>query len=501
MFLNYKVVATALLLATNLGTSFCQTKAKQPNIVFILADDLGYMDVTLNGSKYYDTPNIERLAKRGMMFTNAYSASPLCSPTRASILSGKYPERLHFTAASGHLKANPEAPLIAKQAAPWQKVVTPISRNQMALEEVTIAERLKSNGYSTGFIGKWHVGENPYMPENQGFDYNIAGGPTPGPPNYFSPYHIKKLPDGPLHEYITDRVTDEAVKYIDTRKDSTFFLCLWEFGVHAPFQGKLKYVNEYKDKVDPRGKQDDPIMAAMIKSVDESVGRVMDKLDELKLTDNTIIIFYSDNGGNMYDLIRGKDVTNNFPLKDGKGNIHEGGIKVPGIVSWSGKIKPNSVSNQVISSIDFYPTLLEATNTTPDMHQVLDGVSLIPVLTKNQKLKRESIFCDFPHYVPATNNYPATSVRNGDWKLIKVYGEGKNQEAAFELYNLKDDVGENINLALKMPDKVKDLDKLIVQHLKDIGGTTPFKNPAYVPDTPNTMGVKHEFPIDKYFMY
>jgi arylsulfatase A-like enzyme len=246
MFLK-KLGSIVLLSVMSLSYVFCQTKAKQPNIVFILADDLGYMDVTLNGSKYYDTPNIERLAKRGMMFTNAYSASPLCSPTRASILSGQYPERMHFTAASGHLKANPEVPLIGEKAAPWQKVVTPISRNQMALEEITIAERLKTNGYSTGFIGKWHVGENPYMPENQGFDYNIAGGPTPGPPNYFSPYHIKKLPDGPLHEYITDRVTDEAIKYIDTRKDSTFFLCLWEFGVHAPYQGKLKYVNEYKE--------------------------------------------------------------------------------------------------------------------------------------------------------------------------------------------------------------------------------------------------------------
>lgn len=492
---------TIFILVSCLSQHVVAQKNPKPNIVFILADDLGFMDVSMNGSKYYETPNIDRLAKRGMMFTNAYTSSPLCSPTRASILSGKYPARLNFTAASGHLVANPDAPLLAKKAAPWQKVVTLVSRNFMPLEEVTIAERLKTNGYTTGFIGKWHIGQDPYMPENQGFDYNVAGGATPGPPNYFSPYHIKKLPDGPPQEYLTDRITDEAIKYIDAKKDSTFFLCLWEFGVHAPYQGKLKYVKEYEKKVDPRGKQDNAVMAAMIKSVDESVGRVMDRLDELKLTDNTIIIFYSDNGGNMYDLLKGKDVTNNYPLKYGKGNIHDGGVKVPCAVSWPGKIKPNSVSNEVITSMDFYPTLLEASGTKAENGQILDGVSLMPVLTKNSKLKREAIFCDFAHYVPATNNYPSTSVRKGDWKLIKVYGEGKDQGDAFELYNLKQDEGENNNLANQMPKITQELNQLIIQHIKDINGITPIKNPAYIPNTPSKMGERKEFPVDKYFMY
>jgi arylsulfatase A-like enzyme len=202
---------------------------KKPNILFILADDLGWMDVTINGSKYYETPNIERLAKRGMMFSDAYTASPLCSPTRASIMSGQYPERFHLTTPSGHLSPNADEPLMKDKSAPWQKVVTPLSRTFMPLETETIAEKLKKVGYTTGFIGKWHLGQDPYNPENQGFDYNVAGGPTPGPPNYFSPYHIKNLPDGPLHEYITDRITDEAIKYIDRKKDSTFFLSMWEF--------------------------------------------------------------------------------------------------------------------------------------------------------------------------------------------------------------------------------------------------------------------------------
>ncbi|MDA9555459.1 sulfatase [Pelobium sp.] len=478
-----------------------QTKSKKPNIVFILADDLGWMDITSNGSKYYETPNIDRLAKRGMIFSNAYTANPLCSPTRASILSGQYPARFHFTTPGGHLAPNPDVPLMKDKAVAWNKVITPTSRTFLPLESYTIAEKLKTVGYTTGFIGKWHLGQNPYSPEAQGFDFNVAGGPNPGPPNYFSPYKIKNLPDGPLHEYITDRVTEEALKYIDMKKDTTFFLCMWEFAVHAPFQGKLDYVKYYENKVDPRGKQNNPIMAAMIKSLDESVGRIMDKLDELKLTDNTMIVFYSDNGGNMYDIVNGKDATNNFPLKYGKGNIHEGGVKVPLIVSWPGKIKPNSMSDEVITSVDFYPTLLDVASTKADKGQILDGVSLIPVLTENKSLNREAIFCHFPHYVPATNNYPSTSVRKGDWKLIRVYGEGKNQSDAYELYNLKTDLGEERNLASKMPEKVKELNALIVKHVNEIDGIFPKPNPAFNPNVKSPMGVRPIFPSEKYIMY
>lgn len=476
-------------------------QSTKPNIVFILADDLGWMDVGCNGSKYYSTPNIDKLASRGMRFTNAYTASPLCSPTRASILSGKYPERFHFTTPSGHLPPNPDAPLMADRAAPWQKVITPASRTFMPLEEITIAEVLKENGYATGFIGKWHLGRNPYSPENQGFDFNVGGGPNPGPPDYFSPYRIKNLPDGPPHEYITDRITEEAIKFIENKKDSPFFLCLWEFAVHAPYQGKLNYVREYEDKVDPRGQQGNPIMAAMIQSLDESVGRVMNKLDELNLSENTIIIFYSDNGGNMYDLIEGKTPTNNYPLKFGKGNIHEGGIRVPLIVAWPGRIKAGTVSDEIVSSIDIYPTLLQATQSPPDPRQLLDGVSLIPVLTKGLQLKREAIFCHFPHYVPAPDNYPSTSVRKGKWKLIKVYGEGDNKEDAYELYDLQDDQGENKNLASQMPFKVKKLNKLIINHVNKVNGIFPVKNPAYQSGTTNRMGQKNRYDTDKRKMY
>lgn len=490
------ILSTGLCIAAN-----AQSKRSKPNIIFILADDLGWMDISLNGSKYYNTPNIDRLAKRGMTFSNAYTANPLCSPTRASILSGQYPARIHLTTPGGHLAPNPDVPLMKSTADAWQKVITPDSRTFMPLETYTIAEALKTAGYTTGFIGKWHLGQNPYSPEAQGFNTNVAGGPNPGPSNYFSPYHIKNLPDGPPHEYITDRVTDEAVQYLEKNRDTSFFLCLWEFAVHAPFQGKLAYVNEYKNKVDPRGKQNNPIMAAMIKSLDESVGRMMNKLDELNLTNNTLIIFYSDNGGNMYDIVDGKDATNNYPLRGGKGNIYEGGVKVPLIVSWPAKVKAGSKSDEIVSSVDMYPTLLDAASLKPQKKQILDGLSLVPVLTKNKRLNREAIYCHFPHYIPATNNYPATSVRKGDWKLIHVYGEGTDRKDSFELYNLKEDEGENRNLAGQMPDKVKELDKLIVKHVKKVDGIFPVPNPAYNSGAKNTMGIRSHFPLDKYLMY
>lgn len=476
-------------------------RSERPNIVFILADDLGWMDVTINGSKYYDTPNLERLAKRGMVFSNAYTASPLCSPTRASILSGQYPARFHLTLPNGHLQPNPNVPLMTKQAPAWQKVITPTVRSYMPLETITIAEQLRRAGYTTGFIGKWHLGRAPYSPENQGFDYNVGGGPNPGPPNYFSPYGIKNLPDGPLHEYITDRVTDEAERYLEANRDTSFFLCLWQFAVHGPFQGKLAYVKEYENKVDPSDKQNNPIMAAMIKSMDESIGRVMDKLDELGLTDNTLIVFYSDNGGNTHTIINGRSMTNNYPLRAGKGNIHEGGIKVPLIVSWPEKIRPGTRSEEVVTSVDFYPTLLEATDTRVDRSQQLDGVSLLPVLTKGQPLKREAIYVHFPHYIAATDNYPATAVRKGNWKLIRVYGEGEDREDGFELYNLKNDVREQVNLASRKARKVKKLSRLIQEHVEDVNGLFPVINPVYRPNAKSPMGIKSVFPIDRYPMY
>ena len=459
---------------------------KKPNIVFILIDDMGWMDTGCYGSKYYDTPNIDNLAKQGMLFTDAYAANPLCSPTRASILTGKYPARLKITAPAGHLPKLPEdKPLLAKQAQPWQKIVTPISRRYLPLEEYTIAEALKEDGYNTGFVGKWHLGKDSiYWPEHQGFDVNIGGAGNPGPPSYHSPYRLNNLKDGPTGEYITDRLTDEALRYIESNRKNPFLLFLWHFGVHGPWGHKEEITKQYLDKKDPRGQQNNPIMASMLKSIDESVGRVMEKLNELILFDNTIVIFFSDNGGNMYNRIGPDELTptNNYPLRGGKATIFEGGTREPLIIRWPGVVEPGSRCSEVVSSIDFYPTLLEMAGAKPKAKQILDGENIVPLLKQTGKLKRKAIFCHFPHNTPATENIASTYVRCGNWKLIRFYHDGKGGNHRYELYNLTEDIGETNNQAAKYPDKVKQLDALIDQHLKDTGALVPIKNPKYDPD-------------------
>jgi len=459
-------------------------EAKRANIVFFLVDDMGLMDSTLYGSKYYRTPNVERLARRGMMFTNAYAANPLCSPTRASILTGKYPCRLGITTPAGHLPAQPDVPVLPKAAPPFHKVVCPRSRRFLPLEEYTLAEAFRDAGYATAFIGKWHLGhDEKWWPKAQGFDINIAGGRYPGPPSYFSPYRIQTLSDGPKGQYITDRLTDEAAGYLRkaARADKPFMMCFWHYAVHAPFQGKEDLVAEYRKRKDPRGKQSCATMGAMIQSMDESLGRLLDTLDKLKLADDTIIIFFSDNGGNMYSTVEGVTPTNNYPLRAGKGNIHEGGVREPCIVVWPGAVKPGSTSDEIISSIDWYPTMLDMAGISKPPAVQFDGLSLAPVLKGKAALGREAIFCHYPHYMPAPGNLPSTSVRKGKFKLIRVYGEGPDRSHGYELYDLAADVGETKNLAAKMPDKVKQLDALITRHLKATGAVVPILNPAYDP--------------------
>jgi len=445
---------------------------------------MGWMDSTVYGSRYYRTPHLERLAARGMMFTDAYAANPLCSPTRASIMTGKYPCRLGITMPAGHLPAQPDVPLLGKTAPTWHKMVCPRARRFLPLGEYTVAEAFRDAGYATAFIGKWHLGHATWWPKKQGFDVNIAGGHYPGPPSYFSPYRIKTLTDGPRGEYITDRLTDEAVGYLRkaARADhKPFMMCFWHYAVHAPFQGKAKLIRTYSKLKDPRGMQGCATMGAMLQSMDESLGRVLDTLDKTKLADNTIVIFFSDNGGNMYSRVEGRPPTNNHPLRGGKGIIYEGGVREPCVVVWPGAVKPGSRSSEVISSIDWYPTMLAMAGIKPRPGQQIDGVSILPVLKGAGKLDRDAVFCHYPHYVPATGNLPATSVRQGNWKLIRLYGQGPGRTCAYELYNLADDIGETKNLAAAMGDKVKALDALIAAHLKATGAIVPIPNPAYDP--------------------
>ncbi len=475
--------------------------SEKPNIIFFLVDDMGWMDCSVYGSRYYETPNIDRLASMGKVFTSAYTASPLCSPTRASILTGRYPERFGLTTPAGHLPPNPDEILLDNKAVGWKKMVDPRSRTFMPLQEITLAESLKEAGYTTAHIGKWHLGYQEFWPEHQGFDINIAGGQYPGPPSFFSPYKIETIKDGPPGEYLTDRLTSEAVSYIESHKDTLFFLNFWQYAVHAPYQGHTSLINKYSGKTDPRGMQSNAIMGAMIESMDESLGRILDKLIETGLLEKTIIVFFSDNGGNMYDLVNGIFPTNNSPLKNGKGNIHEGGIRVPCMVCWPGKVTPGSVSDEVICSVDFYPTLLEVAGIKPKKEQEIDGVSLVPILTGDSRFDRGPVFCHFPHYIPATDNLPSSSIRYGQWKLIREYGEGSDRTDKYCLFDLKNDIGEQHDLSAKHPSLVRKLNRKITHHLQHTGGIIPIRNPDFNPSVESPMGRKPVFPIADYPSY
>ena len=506
-FLRGLGLGAAALAAPRLARA--QADSKKPNIIFFLVDDMGWMDTTVNGSRYYETPNMERLAKKSMLFTDAYTASPLCSPTRASIMTGQYPARVGITTAVGHRPPlEPGASRYPEKAAPFRKMIYANSRRFVRPEEYTIAEALRDGGYKTAHIGKWHMGLNPeHWPEAQGFEFSFHGAPDPGPPSYFSPYGFKAgtVTDGPEGEYIADRVTDEALKFIEANKAGPFYLNLWHYSVHGPWGHKKEITERFVNKKDPRGKQANPIMASMLKSMDESLGRVLDKLDELGIADNTIIIFFSDNGGNAHSnsakdhkLARIKPghkrwpmiedwkkyagdlpPTNNDPLREGKGWIYEGGTRVPMMVCWPGVVKPETKCSEVVSSVDMYPTMLDMAGLRPKPGQVLDGEDITPLLKQTGTLKREAIFCYFPHGGPTRP--PGAYVRQDDWKLIRWFETSEYFPEPLELYNLKKDIGETKNLAKEMPDKVKELNALIDKHLKETGAAVPKRNPAYDP--------------------
>ncbi len=457
----------------------------RPNIVFFLADDLGWRDTTVYGSTFYETPNIARLAARGMTFSNAYAASPLCSPTRASILTGQYPHRLRLTTPACHIEQVVLDPTLPKKGPATQKALTPGTRTRLPNEYFTVAEALKEVGYTNGFFGKWHLGRDPYLPENQGFDLVIGGRRHPGPPGsrYFAPWPIDTIPQPIPGEHITDRLAIEAVGFMQKNQQRPFFLCFWDYSVHAPYQAKQPLIDKYRDKVDSDNPQHNPIMAAMIEPLDDAVGRLLDTLDEAGLAENTIIIFTSDNGGNMYDVVEDMPPTNNAPLRNGKGSIYEGGVRVPLIIVWPGHVKAGSTSDEIVTSVDYYPTILEMLSLEPQADQVFDGVSLASMLQQTEPLQREAVFCHFPHYVPATGNLPSASVRQGDFKLIRYFADGPNQEDRLELYNLSTDIGETTNLADAMPQRAAAMNELLTKHLVETQALVPKPNPAYVKPT------------------
>lgn len=460
--------------------------APRPNIVFIVADDLGWMDTGVYGSQYYETPALDKLAETSLRFTEAYSASPLCSPTRASLLTGQFPGRLRITTPACHLQQVVLDPTVPEHGAPHQRAVTPETRTRFPNEYVTYAELLRDKaGYATAFMGKWHLGRAPYYPEQQGFDVVVGGREHPGPPppgGFFAPWNIDTIPEQPKGTPIATAITDSALEFIDENKAAPFLLNMWYYDVHAPFQTTEAYLEKYGEKSDPRSLQDCPTMGGMIEIMDTNIARILAKLDELGLRENTLIIFTSDNGGNMYNEVEGTTPTNNAPLRSGKGNAYEGGCRVPLMVSWPGKVRPGVDRKTLASTIDWYPTLLDYLQIDAPKEQVVDGVSLRPVL-EGKSLERDTLFCHFPHYVKATFNIPNTWVRRGDWKLFRFFADNADQSDRFELYNLREDIGEQNNLAEEKKELVTELNALITQHLAETEALVPRPNPRYRKDS------------------
>ena len=460
----------------------------QPNVIFFLVDDMGWADSSVYGSAFYRTPAMERLAKSSVRFTNAYSASPLCSPSRASIMSGQYPARHGMTSALGHLPVaenDPDYQIEKLMTSPDR--IYPASRKVLAVEQYTLAEAFRDAGYRTGFVGKWHMGHAPeYWPDQQGFEFTFKGTPDSGPPSYFSPYRFRmgNVTDGPKGEYITDRATKEALAYIHNGDKRPFFLCLWHWAVHKPFQGKEELIEYYRNHPDPKEKQLSPTMAAMLHSMDESLGILLDDLERTGLDQNTIILFTSDNGGlsnNPVEADGGVPATDNFPLRKGKASLFEGGSRVPAMVRWPGVADRERVSDAILNGVDMYPTLLEMCGIPPNPDQVVDGISIVPVLKGGTMPERE-ICCFFPHnfseYSPA-----GAWIRQGDWKLIEVFYISDLWPEKYLLYNLKEDIGETTNLAAKHPERTAAMAEKLEAHYMTLCDRPPKPNPDFNPAT------------------
>lgn len=464
--------AATLTLPRALGAG--ETPEKRLNVVFILIDDMGWTDAGCYGSTFYDTPNIDRLAAEGMRFTDAYAACPVCSPTRASIMAGKYPARLNLTNwLSGRIR---------------KRLIGAPYIGQLPLEEVTLAEAFKGAGYATCFIGKWHLGSEPFYPQHQGFDINVAGNQSGHPAGgYFSPYKNPQLPDGPKGEYLTDRLTDEALKFLDAARDKPLLLYLAHYAVHTPIQAKKDLVQQYKAKAGrlppPKGPrylpegatqarqvQDHAVYAAMVRSMDESVGRVMKKLEDLGIAGRTAVFFMSDNGG--LSTSEGHP-TSNVPLRAGKGWLYEGGIREPMIIKWPGVAKPGATCSVPVTSTDFYPTMLEMAGLPLRPEQHRDGVSLAPLLKGRGVLPRKALYWHYPHYSPQGGS-PSGAVREGDYKLIESF-----EDSRLELYNLAKDIGEKHDLAAEMPDLAARLRTMLHDWRRAVDARMPRPNPDF----------------------
>ncbi len=449
-----------LLLVLFIGATCIGHAQSKPNIVFILADDLGWSDLACYGNKFHETPNLDRMAQSGMKFTDAYAAAPVCSPTRAAFLTGQAPARLGLT---DYIPGKPNVPA--------NKLLRVEQDTELPLEIVTLPELLKAAGYKTALVGKWHLGGKGFEAEKHGFDVVIGANAEGTAGSFFSPYKGKNravpLTPGLADEYLTDRLTDEALKFIEQNRSVPFFLFLPHYAVHTPIQGKTNLVEKYEKRIKPGNTQTNATYAAMMESLDESVGRILAKLDELKLAENTLVIFTSDNGG-----LVSPPVTSNQPLRTGKGNVYEGGIRVPLIVRWPGKIK-SSITDAPVSTADFFPTFLEFAGMKLPTTEPIDGVSLVPLLTGAGSLQPRELFWHYPHYSPQGGE-PGGAIREGDFKLVQMFEEGR-----IELYNLSEDIGETKNLAETNPEKALELVNKLDLWRRTVGAQMMLPNPGY----------------------
>lgn len=464
----------------------------KPNFILFLVDDMGWTDLGCYGSDLYETPNIDRLAGEGIRFRRAYAACTVCSPTRAAILTGMYPARLRVTDfIAGHPFHN-------------TKLRIPDWTKQLNLEHVTIAEELKRLEYKTAHIGKWHLTprdgvEHPDLwPEAQGFDKNIGGFSAGAPGSYHWPYgrgqdkqqgKVINLPNqGKQGDYLTDTLTDEAVKIIDEWKSEPFFIYFSYYTVHTPLQAKAEYVKEFQAKVKKDGRHTNPTYAAMIRSLDESVGRVMKQLDRLGLSDNTVIMFTADNGG-LIEQGNKVRVTSNLPARNGKGSVYEGGVRVPGIIKWPGVVTAGRETGFPIISMDFFPTILDIVGLKPTNQP--DGRSLVKLL-RNQRDRpaRNELFWHYPHY-HSMGGVPYTAMRNGTHRIVHFHEDDR-----LELYHLLRDQHEDHNLAKEEPELARRLLARMNEWRKEVGAQMPTRNPAYDPSQPTVIrfGARERLP-------
>jgi arylsulfatase A-like enzyme len=455
------IAIVALCAISRPGAAGAETK---PNVVFILIDDMGWADCGCFGSKFYRTPQIDALAAGGMRFTQAYAACAVCSPSRAALMTGKYPARLHIT------------DYIPGERAPQNsRFLLPDWKQHLPLSETTLATALKRLGYATAHIGKWHLGAGEFLPQHQGFDTNIAGGAAGQPGSYFWPYGETGNParvaglaerGGRQGEYLTDRLTDEALHFIEENRSRPFYLNFAHYAVHAPLQGKQELIDQAAD-LPGAGGQSNTVYAAMLRSVDESVGRIVRKLDELQLTRHTVIVFTSDNGGAVH--FGNPPATSNRPLRNGKGSAYEGGLRVPLIVKMPGVTPPGSVCDAPVITMDFFPTLLElASGDKSASATAQDGVSFVSLLRGGTARTHDELFWHYPHYWNGGKVSPYSMARVGDWKLIRFYETGSE-----ELYDLKSDLSETRDLAASNPGKRRELSARLDAWLEEVGAQMP----------------------------